>query len=238
MGVKNVPKADSTHICQAITSLMTERYEDSWRSKVVAVGCDGASVLLGSKNGVVQKLREELDNPYIHAIHCSAHRLELAYKDAVKKLSTATHQKCEALLLNLYLFYKYSSLNRANLMLSYNSLGIKSKVPTRVGGTRWLPHTKLALTNLSYGYDAIVQHLEQLQNPGDAASRKDSAAKAKSFLKLLTDKNMQLWFPFLLDVVVCLSMASEAIQKENSTLADIWNELESAKTILQKYKRS
>lgn len=35
-------------------------------------------------------------------------------------------------------------------------------VPTRVGGTRWLPHTERALKHLITGYDGIVLHLEQV----------------------------------------------------------------------------
>ncbi|XP_045201935.2 uncharacterized protein LOC123555352 [Mercenaria mercenaria] len=98
----------------------------------------------------------------IFAIHCSAHRLELAYKDFLKDVSSKIIDKTDALLLNLYLFYKYSPLNRANLKRSYDTLGLKMKVPSRVGGTRWLPHTERTLKTVLYGYEAIIQHLDQM----------------------------------------------------------------------------
>lgn len=47
-------------------------------------------------------------------------------------------------------------------MASFNTLGISQRIPTRIGGTRWLPHTRLALKNILHGYDAIVQHLQQV----------------------------------------------------------------------------
>lgn len=74
IGVKNVAKADSTSISQAIVSTLTERFEDKWQRKLVAMGTDGASVMIGHKTGVVQKMRELTERPFIHAIHCSAHR--------------------------------------------------------------------------------------------------------------------------------------------------------------------
>ena len=36
-------------------------------------------------------------------------------------------------------------------------------MPTRIGGTRWLSHTLLALENLWKGYRGIVQHLDQVK---------------------------------------------------------------------------
>ncbi|XP_060554954.1 zinc finger protein 862-like [Ruditapes philippinarum] len=163
MGIRNVAKADSTNISNAIINVLNDRYGEDWKEKVIGVGTDGASVMLGKKSGVVVKLREHTNRPFIYGIHCSAHRLELAYKDAVKAVNTkwTTHQKCEALLLNLYLFYKYVPLNRSNLKSSFESIGLKVLLPTRVGGTRWLPHTKMALKHLIHGHAAIVQHLEQ-----------------------------------------------------------------------------
>jgi hypothetical protein len=58
--------------------------------------------------------------------------------------------------------FSYNPLNRANLMTCFNTLAIPPKIPTRMGGTRWLPHTRLAIKNILHGYDAIVQHLQQV----------------------------------------------------------------------------
>ncbi|XP_061168890.1 zinc finger protein 862-like [Saccostrea echinata] len=172
------------------------------------------------------------ERPFVKGIHCSAHRFELAYKDGTKDIPI--HKKCELLLLNLYLFYKYSSLNRANLKIAFDSIGKKMLVPTRVGGTRWLPHTERALKHVITGYDGIVLHLEQMQqNPS-----KESSAKARNFLKLLKDKSVILWLHFMMDVVKSLGAVSMKIQDQQSTIADIYSELDSAKAILNKFKRS
>ena len=68
-----------------------------------------------SMNGVTEKLRDDLDRPFILGVHCSAHRLELAFKEACKSIPLYT--KISQLMENLYLFYRNSSLNRSNLNL-------------------------------------------------------------------------------------------------------------------------
>ena len=78
MGVRHVAKADSSNITKAIIGVLDERYEGWWGDKVVAVGCDWASVMLGCQSGVVQKLRQPTESP-LFAIHCSAHRLVLDF---------------------------------------------------------------------------------------------------------------------------------------------------------------
>ncbi|XP_053406686.1 uncharacterized protein LOC128559369 [Mercenaria mercenaria] len=90
---------------------------------------------------------------------------------------------------------------------------MKMKVPTRVGGTRWLAHTKRTIDHVLFGLPAISLHLEQIQNPGDAAHRKDSAAKGKHFLKLLKDRNLTFWLYSQMDIVSALVQVSEAIQQ-------------------------
>ena len=50
------------------------------------MGSDGTSVMLGKKSGVLALLKEQ---PSLIGVHCSAHRLELCYKDAMKKVPMA-----------------------------------------------------------------------------------------------------------------------------------------------------
>ena len=84
----------------------------------------------------------------------------MAYKDCLKK-STNRQKINFVLLMGLYYFYHNSPLNISNMKNS-KILGIKPKMPTRVGGTRWIGHILLALTNFFHSYKAIVQHLEQV----------------------------------------------------------------------------
>jgi hypothetical protein len=79
--------------------------------KLVGFGCDGASNMLGRHNGLVALLKKEYVE--ILGVHCLAHRLELAYKDALKE--NRQYIQLSALLLGLYYFYKNSVKQRKNL---------------------------------------------------------------------------------------------------------------------------
>jgi hypothetical protein len=77
--------------------------------KIVGMGSDGVSVMLGKNNGVAAKLRSL--QPAMVAVHCYDHKLELAFKDAIKHVPLDT-KVTTCLLQGLYYFYHNSALNR------------------------------------------------------------------------------------------------------------------------------
>ena len=85
-------------------------------NKCVGFGSDGASNMTGLRNGLISRLKE--DYPYIIGIHCLAHRLELSFKDAIKKNNTI-YDKLVTLLLGIYYFYKRSPLQRKGLRKTF-----------------------------------------------------------------------------------------------------------------------
>ena len=97
---------------------------DDFKSKLVALGSDGASVMLGKNNGVIALLQTM--QPSIIAVHCSGHRPELAYKDMIKKMPCA--EKVMTMLIGLYYLYRIAS-NRTNLKNAYNVLKLKVLIP-------------------------------------------------------------------------------------------------------------
>ena len=52
--------------------------------------------------------------------------------------------------------HMYSPLNRANTIASFKSLDQQPRMPTRVGGTRCVPHTKKSLEHLLNDYKNIL----------------------------------------------------------------------------------
>jgi len=103
VGVKSVEKADADHIVGAINDLMCDELDlspEQWEKKIVGFGSDGARVMLGKNAGVVTKFKAE--QPCLQAVHCYAHRLELAYKDAMKAVKL--YEKFNQLLITLYYF--------------------------------------------------------------------------------------------------------------------------------------
>ncbi|KAG7172978.1 Zinc finger protein 862-like 5, partial [Homarus americanus] len=158
---------------------------ETWKQKLVGIGIDGASVMTGCRNGLIAQLKRDLEKPELEGIHCTAHKIELAYKDAVKDVPLA----------------KKSSLDRSMLKRAHDKCQVPFLVPTRVGGTRWLPHMLQALEHLLKSYKAIVLHMQQIQSPDDLAYHKDSSRKAKNYLLLLTSADIVQYLHLLLDVL-------------------------------------
>ena len=203
-----------------------------WKKKLVGVASDGAAVMRGCRSGVVAHLIEGL--PHVVGVHCMAHRLELSFKDAANKNPYC--KKIDSLLMGLYYFYHISALNRANLKASYESLQKPPLMPTRVGGTRWVPHILKILDHFLRGYAAVVQHLEHIQSPDSVGVRGEQKAKAKLFFKSATSMSEIKFSFFLSDVLFQPNKLSCMLQKTILSLGEVHRSLESTKAVLDKYK--
>ncbi|KAL5496177.1 hypothetical protein EMCRGX_G012415 [Ephydatia muelleri] len=207
----NISRGTADHICTALVQALESNLQmtkETIFSKLVGFGSDGASVMTGCKSGVSTRLKRE--QPLLFSMHCMAHRLELGFKAVVGENSFMT--TFSELLFSIYNFYHSSALNRENLKSSCAAAGVKFLAPSRVGGTRWLPHTMLALKKLWSMYPALMQHFEQLSIATGAGVSSDSKAKAKGFFKKLSCKKTVLLGAFVTDVVDTLHSVSLAMQ--------------------------
>ncbi|KAG7159508.1 Zinc finger protein 862-like 3 [Homarus americanus] len=177
------------------------------------------------KNGLVARLRSDLERPELGGIHCTANKLELAYKDAVKDVPLA--KKVDLLLLGIYKIYENSSLNRSMLKRAREICQLPFLVPTLVGGTSWLPHMLQALQNLQKSYKAIGLHMQQ-----------DSSSKAKNYPMLLTSADIIKYIHLLLDILRCLGRLSEQFQHRQTNISAITNEIQASVDLLNKYLTS
>ncbi|KAJ8048647.1 hypothetical protein HOLleu_01044 [Holothuria leucospilota] len=186
--------------------------------------------MTGKKSGVGARLKEH--QPKLQTIHCIAHRLELAIKDAAK--STAMFGKMGRFLANIYFFYHNSTHNRGLLRRTAEALGIKRFIPTRTGGTRWVVHTLNALTNLFAGYPAIVQHLLEIKDQANTST--DSKGKSAGFLKLLLSRQFLEFLNFMVDVTSVLGQLSQSFQKTEINMSEIPKLVKDTVTSLDKLK--
>ena len=165
LGVATVEKANAENILTGLKSVVQTNLKIAWNdfsAKLIAIGCDGASVMVGARAGVVARVREE--QKCVLTVHCMAHRIELAMKDSFKSVKLAD-KAITVLLMGLYYFYRNSPLNRSMLVRSWKAHKTGSEsllVPSRVGGTRWVGHLVRALTNLTGSYRYVVAHLQQV----------------------------------------------------------------------------
>uniref|UniRef100_A0A674HYF3 Sperm flagellar 2 n=1 Tax=Terrapene triunguis TaxID=2587831 RepID=A0A674HYF3_9SAUR len=223
VGVQSVDKSDASTIKNAIVktlqiNLQVNLSSQDWSRKLVGFGSDGADVMVGENNGVAKLLKEI--QPCVQSVHCFAHRLELAYKGALKSIQLYT--TLSGLLQNIYYFYHNSPLNKSNLKSIYETLKLRPAIPSRIGGTRWLSRLQTALQILLKGYPAIL-----------LASNHQ---KVKGLLKLLLKMEVVKFSHFLLDIINVLNILSRVTQDRNSSIADIFATMQSTLETLQMYK--
>ena len=165
--------------------------------------------ILGLRTGLAARMRENF--PEIIIIHCLAHRLELAFRDVIKKSTSKLYDKLLTLLLGLYYTYHKAPKQKKQLGDTFQLLGIGSVTPTRVGGTRWLPHMNRALKALIKGYRAFRMQLEESSNHNNP--------KAEGMAKIIADKNVIVYMLTLQEVISPLVRLSQYLQKRETTLA-------------------
>ncbi|XP_006116559.1 sperm flagellar protein 2 isoform X2 [Pelodiscus sinensis] len=233
VGVQSVDKSDASTVKNAIVktlqiNLQLNLSSQDWSRKLVGFGSDGAEVMVGENNGVAKLLKEI--QPCVQSVHCFAHRLELAYKEALKSIQLYT--TLIGLLQNIYYFYHNSPLNKTNLKSTYETLKLRPAIPSRIGGTRWLSRLQTALQILLKSYPAILLHMSKLQ--GDPSTSHHQ--KVKGLLKLLLKMEVVKFSHFLLDIINVLNILSRVTQDRNSSIADIFSTMQSTLETLQMYK--
>ncbi|XP_044287342.1 E3 SUMO-protein ligase KIAA1586-like [Varanus komodoensis] len=233
VGVQPVEKFDAFAVKNAILKTLQANLQlnlpsHDWASKLVGFGSDGGGIMVGQNNGVAKLLTEI--QPRVQGVHCLVHRLEIAYKAALK--STQPYTILTDLLKNIYYFYHNSLLNKSNLKLVYDSLKLKPAIPSRIGGSRWLLRLQTALQILLKGYPAIVLHMSKIEEEPCSSNHQ----KAKDFLKLLLKIDIIKFSHFLLDVVNVLNILSRVAQDQNSSIADVFATFQSMRETLRMYQ--
>ena len=128
------------------------------RDKLIALGTDGASVMTGKNSGVVTRFKNE--NPFMMSTHCAAHRLALASAQAASAIPYLV--KYQAVLNDIYKYYKYSPKNTQHFIDAQKMLGLekgKQKFQ-QVFGTRWLSFTN-SVDSMINNFDALITSLTQ-----------------------------------------------------------------------------
>ncbi|KAM6364138.1 sperm flagellar protein 2 [Pluvialis apricaria] len=233
VGVQPVHKTDASTIKNAIEetlqiNLQLSLASQDWSRKLVGFGSDGTDVMVGQNSRVAKLLREI--QPCVQSVHCFAHRLKMAYKGALKNIQL--YNILSNVLRNIYYFYHNSPLNKNNLKATYEAIRLRPAIPSRIGGSQWLPRLQTALQILLKGYPAIVLHLSKIERD----SRASNWQKVKGLLHLLLRMEIVKFSHFLLDVVNVLNILSRVTLDHNSSIADIFATVQSTLETLHMYQ--
>ena len=133
IGLKSCSDAKALGITEAVNSAMTDVCEN-WKEKAVALGSDGASVMVGDMGGVYALLKRDI--PHLIKVHCIAHLLELAFSDTVKAVPQL--EEAKDMLQGIWKHYHYSPKAVRELKELAESMQVKAYKAVKADGTCWV----------------------------------------------------------------------------------------------------
>ncbi|XP_077977576.1 zinc finger protein 862-like [Glandiceps talaboti] len=198
-----------------------------WRMKSVGFGADGASVMMGRKNGVAALIKRDV--PYLIEMHCVAHRLELGVLKAIKEETFL--QDAKDMLQGIYKQYHYSPKALRELREIAKTLEESVLKPVNILGTRWIPHLYRAVKALLRNFRVIVVHFQHIVEERKASA--EMQGRAKNALKKLQNFKFLLHLLFLCDVLNTTAALSQVMQKDTVVLTQVNTAIERVKLSLR-----
>ena len=194
IGLRPCPNAKAPGITEAVNSAMSNVC-DNWKEKAVALGTDGAAVMVGEVGGVFALLKRDI--PHLFKVHCIAHRLELAFADTVKAIPEL--EEAKSMLQGIWKHYHYSPKAIRELKELAESMQGRAYKAVKADGTRWVPHLKRALDIvLSKNYYTVVSHMQHTSQARDASIT--IQGRASNYCKKLISYKFLLFLNLLLDI--------------------------------------
>ena len=225
----SVRSANAENLALALKNTLKKDLQlgDNWPNNVMACCFDGAAVMMGHVSGVATNLSK--DAPHLIRIHCCAHRLELAIKDTLKLDEI---EEIDDVLNHAYKHYKLSRVNWEGLQDTGQALKKKVKRPVRVDGTRWLAHHHRAAEAVDNNWLCMVVNLEHQMQTQNAERRE----KAEILLNKLRTIEFVLMFNFFLCYLAIMKELSLVLQKNNVTVDQVVDKINSVSTRLKQLK--
>ena len=206
LSIENPDVADAKHLVECVKEAFHRFGITEFHSHLSGLNVDGASVNLGIHKGVATLLRDA--SPWLIAVHCFNHRVELASKDA---FGNSFFEDIDKMLVFLYYLYQKSSKRLQALKELGVALGENVPKPVKASGTRWIAHRYNAMKVILKHYGIYMTHLEELAN-NDSSSEK--RAEIKGFLKKWDHAKYPIHIAVYLDVLSILVRMSLSEQKD------------------------
>ncbi|GAQ93343.1 hypothetical protein KFL_014550010, partial [Klebsormidium nitens] len=210
LGLLQVNETDAASLCARVLECLN--LFGIPIEKVLCFGSDGASVMTGAQNGVAARLQRLF--PFMLAIHCIAHRLNLAAGGAADSLPFAV--ELDKLVNAIAAVFSRSAKKLGALRELEEELGLPDLVPTRIFAVRWLSRNE-CLKKLCRVLPAVVGFMQQ-EDP--------AAYKQLCSFRVLHGLHM------LADATSTLARLSKAFQGDHVDLTAIQGLVEGAKVEL------
>jgi len=203
--------ADARSIYQAIVKCLKKHgFSDEFlRLNFIGFASDGASNMMGARNGVSQLLLN--DYPDLVVWHCANHRLELAVADVVKDIPSLNHVRI--FFEKLRAVYHSSPKNRRQLEACSET---RVLVVGKILDVRWVASSERSVKALWNGFNSIHNHLRQASvDPArDAREKATFSGLCQKMCAVSFVRNLGL----LYDALTELSFLSLELQRRDMTL--------------------
>lgn len=191
---------------------------------------DGASVLLGKRNGVAKRLKDRY--PLIFSLHCMNHRLELAVCDSIKDVNATNHFK--SFMDSLYVLYNASSKNQNELKNICNDLDTLFLKVGRVLDVRWVASSLRAVKVVWTMYEALCNHFSNASSDPNRDCK--TRSKYSGLRKRLASPEFLLDLGLMCDCLNELSVLSNLLQKRSTTLIQAQQHINRSIRVLISFK--
>lgn len=226
LGLIEVENGTAEGILEGLGSFFSQLGVANWKTKLVGLGKDGASVNVGSQSGLGAILKRDI--PYLIQIHCIAHKLELAVLDACKQVNYV--EKFQNIVKRLLKYYSKSGKRLHELSEVGKILSQEVRSFGKWNPIRWIASKSRILKVINSNFSAVVTHLEEKAAGG---GRSDEALVAKTLLKDITAIEFVYFLGFMCDLTTALGTLSQFFQLENVTLSSMSDELDATLGFIQ-----
>jgi len=205
-------KAETIYNC-ILQTLKSSGFSMDWlQQNFIGFISDGASVLLGKKNGVAARLKATF--PDLFTLHCMNHRLELAVGDTVEEISGVAN--FTGFVGAVYTVYSMSPKNVAELSEICSELGIQMRIIGRVFDVRWVASSLRTVKAIWMSYEALYKHFSSAAIDVDRLPK--MKAKYRGLKATLQSTNFVLNLGILYDVLEELSSLSLKLQNRGTDI--------------------
>ena len=219
LGLITVENGTAEGILEGVDKFFSQIGMPNWKTKLVGLGTDGASVNIGTQGGLGAILKKDV--PYLIQIHCIAHKLELAVLDACKQVQYV--EKFQNIIKRQLKFYSKSGKRLHELSEVGKVLNKEIRSFGKWNPIRWIASKCRILKAINSNWTAAVLHLEQ---KASGTGRNDETILAKGLLKDITTVEFIYFLGFMCDLTTFLGMLSQVFQSDNVTLSSMSDELD------------
>ncbi|XP_068115059.1 E3 SUMO-protein ligase KIAA1586 homolog [Hyperolius riggenbachi] len=228
----HLPKTDAQSIeATLLTCLGKHGFNHEFlKENLIGVCSDGASVMLGRKSGVLERLRAKY--PMIVKWHCLCHRLELCIADTVDAIPGLHH--VTSFFEKLYSVYHQSPKNLSELSKCAKELEMQILKIGKVFTVRWVASSQRAIRAVWESYPALHSHF--IQASSSSAHNSKQKCVFSGLNKVLTSAEYLVNLAGVADAVYEMGILSEALQRDDITLPRAYQLINRSVRAIEKLK--